>query len=213
MTFPVVSGNVSFYNESNGRSIPPTPVIGGVGKIDDIACHTPKCTRSGDAVFLLGETSGALGQSIYLRDILGRTDGPPPRVDLAAEKRNGLFVHKLLRKNRLVHNAHDLSDGGLLAAICEMALAADLGMQLATPQNIACAIDAFLFGEDQARYLITAPPANTATILRQAKASGVKIDLLGHCKGPVLSWAELFSIPLCKLRQAHESWLPDFMRS
>src|SRR6185503_12984451 len=125
--FPVVSGNVSLYNETEGRPILPTPTIGAVGVIHDIAKAVgSRLTQAGLAVILVGETQGWLGQSLYLREACGREDGAPPPVDLAVERRNGDFVRSQIAAGK-VNACHDLSDGGLLVALAEMAMAACVG--------------------------------------------------------------------------------------
>src|SRR5690348_13865359 len=123
LDFPVVSGNVSLYNETNSRAILPTPTIGGVGLVDQFTkSMTIAFKAEGEAILLIGETRGWLGQSAYLRDLCGREEGAPPPVDLAAERRHGDFVRGLIR-DRLITAAHDVSDGGLLVALAEMAIA------------------------------------------------------------------------------------------
>ena len=130
LDFPVVSGNVSLYNETNGRGILPTPTIGGVGLLDDVSKHaTIAFKREGDLLLLIGVTQGWLGQSLYLRDICGREDGAPPPVDLEAERTNGDFVRHLIRSG-LVDTVHDCSDGGLAVAVAEMAMAGGIGASL-----------------------------------------------------------------------------------
>ena len=156
LDFPVVSGNVSLYNETNGRAILPTPSIGGVGLIDDFTkSATLAFKAAGEAILLVGEASGWLGQSLYLREICGREEGAPPPVDLAAERRNGDFVRALIGEG-LASAVHDVSDGGLLVALAEMAMASGIGAALdAAP----FAAHAFWFGEEQARYVVTAAAA------------------------------------------------------
>ena len=123
LDYPVVSGNVSFYNETNGKGILPTPVIGGVGLVADVARIVSIAFKAeGQAIVLMGETKGHLGCSLYLREILGREEGPPPPVDLAAERRIGDFVRGRIEAGELTA-CHDLADGGLLVAVAEMALA------------------------------------------------------------------------------------------
>ena len=207
--FPVVSGNVSLYNETNGEAILPTPVIGGVGLVPDVArCVTIAPRRAGEALVLIGETAGWIGASIYLREILGREDGAPPPVDLAAEKRNGDFVRGLIRSSR-VSACHDLSDGGLLVAAAEMALAANLGLALdAAPQGPPAF--AWWFGEDQARYLVAAGDA--AALLRDAAQAGITARKIGTIsRAPALTLAGAGAISLDELRRAHEGWLPGYM--
>ena len=162
LDYPVVSGNVSLYNETSGRAILPTPVIGGVGLIADAGTAVDLALkRDGDAVILIGDTSGHLGASLYLREIEGREAGPPPPVDLAAERRNGDFVRAMIRGG-FVAACHDLSDGGLLVALAEMAMAGMRGFAL-DPLPTELPLHAYLFGEDQARYLIETPdPAGGA---------------------------------------------------
>ena len=152
LDFPVVSGNVSLYNETNGRAILPTPTIGGVGVLDDFTKSATLAFKAEDeAILLIGETAGWLGQSLYLREICQREEGAPPPVDLAAERRNGDFVRALIAEG-IATAAHDVSDGGLLVALAEMAIASGIGAELdAAP----LAPHAFWFGEDQARYVVT----------------------------------------------------------
>ena len=136
LDFPVVSGNVSLYNETNGRAILPTPTIGGVGLLDEFTkSMTLAFKAEGEAILLIGETHGWLGQSVYLRDICGREEGAPPPVDLAAERRHGDFVRGLIRDG-LVTAVHDVSDGGLLVALAEMAMASGIGAVLEAPSGI-----------------------------------------------------------------------------
>ncbi|HEY7853245.1 MAG TPA: phosphoribosylformylglycinamidine synthase subunit PurL, partial [Caulobacteraceae bacterium] len=209
LDFPVVSGNVSLYNETNGAAIPPTPVVGAVGLIADWRRHADfSSMKPGDALVLIGETAGALGASLYLRELLGREDGAPPTVDLAAERRNGDFVRGLIKDGR-VSAVHDLSDGGLIAAAADMALASNLGVSLALPGSLTA--HAMLFGEDQARYLLaTAAPD---AILEAARAAGVPASRIGAASGQSFGVEGLFSLPLARLREANEAWLPAYMET
>ena len=179
LDFPVVSGNVSLYNETQGRGILPTPTIGGVGVVDDVAKTATLAFKApGEAVVLIGETAGWLGSSVYLWLIENREEGAPPPVDLAVEKRNGDFVRGLISGGQ-VSTVHDLSDGGLGIALAEMAMAGKLGATIDTlPEGPAHAV---LFGEDQARYLVTTGDA--ATLLAAAKAAGVPALKLGTTGG------------------------------
>ncbi|MBK1669356.1 phosphoribosylformylglycinamidine synthase II [Rhodovibrio sodomensis] len=204
---PVVSGNVSLYNETGETAILPTPAIGGVGLLDDLSKMATVAFKADDeAIVLIGETHGHLGQSLYLRELCGREDGPPPPVDLEAERRNGDFVRELIRGG-WVTACHDLSDGGLLVALAEMAMAGDRGAAIQPPEQAAP--HAWLFGEDQARYLVTAPQAGD--ILQAAQAAGVAAYALGRTGGPALKLAGGPSISLQRVRAAHEGWLPSFM--
>src|SRR5262249_21938831 len=149
-----VSGNVSLYNETNGSAILPTPVIGGVGLIEDAAkCASLALKGAGEAILLIGETRGHLGSSLYLREIARSEEGAPPPVDLAAERRNGDTVRAAILAGEATA-CHDLSDGGLLVALAEMAIAGGVGATVSAPAGISHE-HAFWFGEDQARYLVT----------------------------------------------------------
>ena len=207
LDFPVVSGNVSLYNETNGAAIPPTPTVGAVGLLNDYALRMDfSGLRDGDTLILLGVSHGELGASLYLREVLGREDGAPPPVDLVAERRNGDLVRELIAERR-VCAVHDLSDGGLVIAAAEMALASDIGLTLdATSITHA---HPFLFGEDQGRYLIAtrAPEA----VIAAALAAGVNAALVGAAGGEAFGSTGLFNIPLAELRAAHEGWMPAFM--
>jgi phosphoribosylformylglycinamidine synthase len=209
LDFPVVSGNVSLYNETNGQGILPTPTIGGVGVLKDVTRHaTIGFKAAGDVILLIGETEGWLGQSIYLRDICGRAEGAPPPVDLSAERRNGDFVRGLITAGRLTA-CHDLSDGGLALALAEMAMAGKIGATIAAlPPGPA---HGALFGEDQARYVITAPPAMADAILGEAQAQGVPAFRLGVVGGAALTLPGEPAIPVPDLLSAHEGWLPAYM--
>ena len=210
LDFPIVSGNVSLYNESSAGAIPPTPAIGAVGLLEDASrTQTIGFKRPGDSILLVGETTGTLGASAYLREMFGREDGAPPKLDLATERKNGTFVRGLVR-NRAVTAAHDLSEGGLAVALAEMALAGDIGAKL----DIESAIPrhGFLFGEDQARYLLTAAPEKAEAIAAAARSEGIACRVIGTTGGDALTIAGEIAIFLSELKQRHEQWLPQFMR-
>ncbi|MFZ0376084.1 MAG: phosphoribosylformylglycinamidine synthase subunit PurL [Xanthobacteraceae bacterium] len=207
LDFPVVSGNVSLYNETNGRAILPTPTIGGVGILDDFTkSMTLAFKGEGEAILLIGETHGWLGRSVYLRDICGREEGAPPPVDLAAERRHGDFVRGLIRAG-VVTAVHDVSDGGLLIALAEMAMASGIGAVLEAPSGIPP--HAFWFGEDQARYIVTAKDAHG--VMRQAKAAGVPLTRLGATGGAVLAVDGERPLRVDELKRCFEAWLPAYM--
>jgi phosphoribosylformylglycinamidine synthase len=212
LDFPVVSGNVSLYNETNGRGILPTPTIGGVGLVEDVTVRASiPFKRAGEAVLVIGETRGWLGQSVYLRDVCGREEGAPPPVDLAAERRNGDFVRGLIRAGRL-DTVHDCSDGGLAVALAEMAMSGGIGFVMNerdTPTTLP--LHAFLFGEDGARYIVTCPSATLYDLRREAGEAGIPTWYLGMTGGMDLVLPGEAPIPLDALRNAHESWLPDYM--
>jgi phosphoribosylformylglycinamidine synthase II len=210
LDFPVVSGNVSLYNETNGQAILPTPTIGGVGVLADVAKATTIGFKApGEAIILIGETAGHLGSSAYLRIIESREDGPPPPVDLTAERRNGDLIRKLIEVGKLTA-CHDLSDGGLLIALAEMAMAGAMGVEITLPES-ALPAHAFLFGEDQARYLVTAPTA--APILKAAQAAGIPATHLGATGGTGLRITDCVLISVLEVTRIFESWLPDYMEA
>jgi len=211
LDFPIVSGNCSLYNETNGEGILPTPAIGGVGLLkDSTRMATIAFKREGDVVILIGETRGHLGQSIYLREIEDKEEGAAPPVDLAAEKKHGAFVRGLIEQGR-VDTCHDLSDGGLLVAIAEMALPKGIGACVGQA-SIAEALP-FWFGEDQARYLIAAPFAEAEKIVAEARAAVIPVAELGKTGGADIVIDSKDRIAVAKLRAAHEGWFPDFMKA
>ncbi|HVL73227.1 MAG TPA: phosphoribosylformylglycinamidine synthase subunit PurL [Beijerinckiaceae bacterium] len=210
LDFPVVSGNVSLYNETSGRGILPTPTIGGVGLLDDAARHaTIAFKREGDAILLVGGTTGWLGQSLYLREICGREEGAPPPVDLAAEKRHGDFVREAIRSG-LVDTVHDCSDGGLGVALAEMAMAGGIGAVMPEcPLDLPC--HAFLFGEDQGRYVLAVDPDTVPDLLYSASAQNIPVVVVGMTGADSLTLPGEEPISVAELKAAHESWLPDYM--
>ncbi|MBO1021548.1 phosphoribosylformylglycinamidine synthase subunit PurL [Methylobacterium sp. SD274] len=210
LDFPVVSGNVSLYNETNGVGILPTPTIGGVGLLDDVTKHaTLSLKRDGDMLVLVGATEGWLGQSVYLSVVSGREDGAPPPVDLAVERRNGDFVRSLIVSG-LVDTVHDLSDGGLAVALAEMAIAGGIGATLPeAPAGLPA--HAYLFGEDQARYLLSVDPENVPDLLYSANAQGIPAAVIGLTGGQDLTLPAGETISVADLREAHEGWLPTYM--
>ena len=219
LDYPIISGNASLYNETNGKGIFPTPAIGGVGILKDV---TKRCgnvfTAEGETIMVIGETKGHLGQSLYLREILGKEEGPPPPVDLAVERKNGDFVRGLIQSGNITA-CHDCSDGGLLVAIAEMTYKYGVGA-LINPVNRAsdctgshAAQDpaqplsgsqdlAYFFGEDQGRYVVTTK--NAAAVLEAAKKAGVSAEKIGETQNDYLEFAEQ-KIATSELRKANES--------
>jgi phosphoribosylformylglycinamidine synthase len=176
---PIVSGNVSLYNETDGSAILPTPTIGAVGLLKSTGDIIGFDVQTGALALVLGETHGHLGQSALLAEAFGRTDGDAPVVDLAAELKHGEFIRA---HHRLISACTDLSDGGLALAAFEMANHAKLGLAVRTDGT------AQLFGEDQARYLIAATPENAATLRTAAQNAGVALEEIGAFGGDTLSF-------------------------
>jgi phosphoribosylformylglycinamidine (FGAM) synthase-like enzyme len=211
LAFPIVSGNVSLYNETNGVAIPPTPAIGGVGLVRDITRHASIGLKPGDEIVLLvGGAPGHLGQTLYQKLALGAYDGAPPPVDLDAEKRNGDFIRTLIR-DALTTSVHDISDGGALVCLAEMALAGGIGVRL-HPSPAGVPPHAFWFGEDQSRYIVAATRANARLIRERGVQAGIAILELGTTGGSELAIADEPPIALSTLMDRHEAWLPAFMR-
>ncbi len=208
LRFPVVSGNVSFYNETKGSAILPTPTIGGVGLVASAGdAATMDFKAEGEAIVLIGDTAGHLGASLYLREIAGREDGAPPTVDLQVERRNGDLVRALIVM-KLVTACHDLADGGLFVALAEMAMAADMGADIEAPED-APPLHAWLFGEDQGRYLVTTK--DPAEISARAAEMGVPARRIGFTGGARLTVNGSHSISVSELRNIHGDWLPGYM--
>lgn len=208
LDFPIVSGNVSLYNETNGQAILPTPTIAGVGLIPDWS-QMAKIggMQDGDTLILLGGDGTHLGQSVYLRDLFDRADGPAPFVDLALEKRNGEFVRSAIR-NGQVTACHDLSDGGLAIAVAEMAIKSGKGAELDAGDGLPHAV---LFGEDQARYVVAATAEMAKLVALNAEGAGVPFRVLGTVGGDRLKIGSLVDVSVADLAGAFEGWFPGFM--
>ena len=206
LEYPVVSGNVSLYNETMGRGILPTPTIGGVGLLNDLSkMMTNRFKQAGDVIILVGGHGSELGQSIYLREVLGREEGAPPPVDLAREKKHGDFVRSLINSS-LVSAVHDISDGGLATAVIEMALPTSLGAKLELLSHVA------LFAEDQARYVLTARPEEAIEIITAAQDLEIPAALIGEVTAePAFRVGSKLNLAMVELHHAHEGWFPAFM--
>jgi phosphoribosylformylglycinamidine synthase len=212
LDFPIVSGNVSLYNETNGVAILPTPTIGGVGLLDDWRKSATLAFKAeGEAIMLAGAppTWGThLGQSLYLREVLGREEGPPPAVDLEHEKRVGDFVRALIADG-LVTAVHDLSDGGLAVALAEMAMASGIGATVNQLNDHDPA--ALFFGEDQGRYLVSCREPRCEALWDRAKSAGIFLPRIGTTGGAELKLGDARPLSVAALREHHESWFPRYM--
>jgi phosphoribosylformylglycinamidine synthase II len=208
--FPVVSGNVSLYNETNGIAIPPTPAIGGVGLIPDIAYLSDIALKAEDeTLLLLGVEQGHLGQSLYMDVILGQREGAPPPVDLDAERGTGDLVRWLIRE-QAVTAVHDLSDGGLLIAAAEMSLAGKMGVTF-DPYDGPLPVHAMLYGEDQGRYLVATSTPDT--VVEAAAKADIPCRRAGVSGGDSIVLPGEEPVSLQRLRDLHEGWLPHYMTS
>jgi phosphoribosylformylglycinamidine synthase len=206
---PVISGNVSFYNETEGRSIHPTPTVGMVGVIPDLR-HLPESSflAAEDRILLLGHVPGVRGEfggSAYLRLLYGIEQGLPPAVDLAAEKRLAVLLRRLVAEG-LIHTAHDLSEGGLALALAEACFGRLLGAQIEVPLS---PLD--LFSETQARAIVAARPFTLDKLLRAAEEAEVPVLEIGAVGGPDLvirANGETLRAPVADLHEVWSTALP-----
>jgi phosphoribosylformylglycinamidine synthase II len=216
LEMPIVSGNVSLYNESKatggGSAILPTPAIGAVGLLDDWRnAMTIAFKAFGDLVLVVGERKGELGQSLWLREIHGLEEGPPPPVDLAAERRTGDFVREAIRAGQITA-CHDVSDGGIAVTVAEMALAGNLGILIDKPQPFSCARS--FFAEEQGVYVVTVSDWALVDFLAAADKAGVAVEPLGRTIRNRIIFERPdrdCAIGLDELRAAHEGFFPKLM--
>jgi len=208
LSMPIVSGNVSLYNETNGQAILPTPTIAAVGLIEDVNA-TAKIggAQDNDVVFLIGTEAEHLGQSIYMRECLGLEEGPSPPVDLMTERMRGEFVRVAIGSGEIT-SCHDISDGGLAIALAEMCMASSKGMKIDLQSSSP---HAALFGEDQSRYLLTMSSDYADMFAANAEGSGVFFVRLGTVGGDRLTIGEYVSQSVEDMKTTHEAWFPDYM--
>ena len=210
LDFPVVSGNVSFYNETNGKGILPTPAVGGVGLLADAMKRASIDFKAGDeTLILIGPERGHLGQSLFLREVQGRTEGAPPPVDLDGEKAAGDLVRALIADG-ITTTVHDCSDGGFYVAVAEMALAGGRGADVLTGDGDVPA-HSVLFGEDQGRYVVACPQGCADEVLKRAADAGIPARIAGTVGGGSLTCDQKDPISLDDLRAVHAGWLPGYM--
>ncbi|MDX2156196.1 MAG: phosphoribosylformylglycinamidine synthase subunit PurL [Hyphomicrobiaceae bacterium] len=211
LSYPVVSGNCSLYNETSGKGIPPTPAIGGVGLIRNLE-HTAdiRLKNNGDLLVLIGREQGHLGQSLYQLIETGKSEGAPPPVDLGDELKAGNLVRALIREGK-VTAVHDCSDGGLLVAVAEMALAGAKGVEL-FPYEGRLPAHAIWFGEDQGRYVLACPPSTAEEIAERARLLSLPARIVGRVGGDGLTLKGEAPLPLAQLRATYEAWLPGYMQ-
>jgi phosphoribosylformylglycinamidine synthase II len=205
---PIVSGNVSLYNENMGVAIYPTPMVGMAGQIDDLSRRRgPGFVAPGDTIYLLGGDAVSLGGSLYAWMRTGVLCGAPAAIDLDLERRLQACLRAAMAAG-LLHSAHDCSDGGLAVALAESALAGNLGASLAAPGSQIQPIE-LLFGEGPARVVISAPPAAGEALLALAREYSVPLQRLGVVGGAMLAWADLFALSLADLHTAWAGALAD----
>ena len=209
LNFPVVSGNVSFYNETNSKSIFPTPVVGGIGLLDDLKKSIDiKTKKNGNLIMVVGKTLGHIDQSVFLQENYSIFDGPPPEINLFNEKNNGLTVLELM-KNNLIFSAHDVSSGGLLVAMAEMSISSGLGLKIYKPKKAANSIEYF-FGEDQGRYLLEISPDSLKKIEIMLKKNNIFFEIIAEIQNDTFEVEKTFSLKIKDLSKINNQWYNKF---
>ena len=205
LNFPVVSGNVSFYNETNSKSIFPTPVIGGIGVIDNLKRTVDiKTKKTGNLIMVIGKTIGHIDQSAFIQENFSIFDGPPPEINLVNEKNNGLAVLKLIKDN-LVLSAHDISSGGMIVSLAEMSINSGLGLKIYKPKKLANLLEYF-FGEDQGRYLIEISKNNLEKIQGFLKKNNVFSEVVAEVQNDTFEIEKIFNLKIKDLHNFNNQW-------
>ena len=210
LNFPVVSGNVSFYNETKDKGIKPTPSIGGVGLLKNYKnMVTMDLKNEGNMIFAIGKTEGHLDQSIFARNMLNEKKGPPPEINLFNEKNNGATVMKLM-KNKLILSCRDVSLGGILTTISKMCIKGKKGVKL---NNLKSLINKFeyFFCEDQGRYVVEVAKKNLQKVENILKENSVHFDLLGEVQKDNFIYVDEEKISVDELAKHNKNWLMDYM--
>lgn len=212
LDYPVISGNVSLYNETNGIAIYPTPTIGGVGLLKNINnMMTFNFKNTENIIAIIGQTSGHLSQSALIYDIIGDKKGPPPQINLKEEKKNGLFVSEII-KRKLVNAVHDVSHGGIIVTIAEMCMASNIGAKITVSGSNTDKIK-YLFSEDQARYLIEINKKNLDKIKNIAKTKNVIFNIIGKTQSEIFEVENDFKISIKELRKKNECWFKNYNKN
>ncbi len=212
LDFPVVSGNVSFYNETENKAISPTPTIGGVGLIENLDFMVTKNLKEiGSYILVIGKTLGHLYQSEFFREVIKINEGPPPEINLFNEKNNGLTVQKLIT-NKLVNSVHDVSSGGLLVALSEMCISGKIGAKIKV-LNDKINLHEYLFGEDQSRYLIEINEENKDKVSNILKKNSVYFEIIGKTQKDSLDINKDLSIKIVELSKLNSSWFKNYFRN
>ena len=207
LNFPVVSGNVSLYNETNGKGINPTPVIGGVGVVENLDIFSDQnLKRKDDLILIIGKTTGHLTQSIYANELLNYKKGLPPKVDLEEELKNGLVLKELINKS-LIDTSHDISDGGLLIALTEMSMKNLIGFNITIKKDN---LNSYLFGEDQARYAVAVEEHKIEDVRLLLNEKNVFFEEIGQtCKDEIIINNKKISI--LELKEIYENWFSNYL--
>jgi len=211
LDFPVVSGNVSFYNETQNKAISPTPTIGGVGLIKNLDFVVTENLKEIDSyIFVIGKTSGHLDQSEFFREVMNIKDGSPPEVNLFNEKNNGLIVQKLILK-KLVNSVHDISAGGILIALTEMCISGQIGAKIKIPHSNITSHE-FLFGEDQSRYLLEINEKHKEKVINILKKNSIYYEVIGKTQKDSLELHKDFKIKLSEVNDWKSFWFNDYFK-
>ena len=209
LNFPVVSGNVSFYNETNNNAISPTPTIGGIGLIKDLKNTMSQSLKSiGSTIMVIGKNNGHLYQSELLREVLNFNEGDPPPINLFNEKNNGLTVLNLISK-KLLNSVHDISSGGLILALVEMCMSGKIGAKIKIPSTN---IDKFeyLFSEDQSRYLVEIEEKNIKEVSKILDENSIYYELIGVTQKEYLDLNKEFKIEVDELSKLNSIWFENY---
>jgi len=209
LDYPVVSGNVSFYNGTNKKNINPTPVIGGVGLIKNIKnILNHKFKREGNTVILIGKTFGHLSQSIFYEELFSIYDGPPPDINLLNEKNNGETILKLI-KEKLIDSAHDISSGGLIIALAEMSISSNIGIKINKPKKLSNIFEYF-FGEDQGRYLIEVEETKLNKVENILKKHNIFNEIIGTTQKDLFELDKEVKIHINELCKINNQWYNNY---
>ena len=212
LNFPVVSGNVSFYNQTKDIGIKPTPAIGGVGLIKNFKdMITMDLKEVNNLILVIGKTEGHIDQSLLARNVLDETNGPPPEINLFNEKNNGETLLKLIEK-KYIKSAHDVSLGGLITALSKMCIKGNKGIQLRKPKFLISEIEYF-FSEDQGRYLIEIDPKDLKNVIKILEKNAVHFDELGVIEEKYITINEKTKVTIDELKSYNTNWLINYMSS
>ena len=210
LKFPVVSGNVSFYNQTKDEGIKPTPAIGGVGLIKDYnKMITMDFKEIDNVVLVIGKTEGHLDQTLFARNILDEKNGPPPEINLFNEKNNGETLLKLIESN-LIKSAHDVSLGGIITAVAKMCIKGKKGINLNKPKYLINELEYF-FGEDQGRYIIEVSKKDLKKVTDILNKNAVHFDELGTISENELYFDDKTKVTIDELTSSNTKWLTDYM--
>ena len=211
LDFPVVSGNVSFYNETQNKAISPTPTIGAVGVIKNLDYMLTKNFKEvGSYILVVGKTLGHLHQSEFFREVVKINDGPPPEVNLFNEKNNGTFIQTLISK-KLLNSVHDISSGGILVALSEMCIFGKIGAKIKIPQD-SISPHEYLFAEDQSRYLIEVNNKNKDEVSKILEKNGIFYEIIGKTQRDSLDLYKEFDIKLNNLYKLNSFWFKNYFK-